>query len=126
MGMAVQTPLRMMREVCLSLPETVEGEHFGEACFRVGKRIFATCGEKHGVCRIVFQLKPVHARRLVASDPRFQPYARQKDGVWIDAADVEEWDEVRALVLESYQLNKVDARPSKKGQPPARRKRTRR
>ena len=42
MGMAVQTPLRMMREVCLSLPETVEGEHFGEACFRVGKRIFAT------------------------------------------------------------------------------------
>lgn len=123
--MTARTLLRMMREFCLSLPETDEAEHFGEACFRVGKRIFATCGEKHGVCRVVFQLEPRHARRLVASDPRFQPYARQKDGVWIDAADVEEWDEVRALVLESYQLRKVDARPSKKGKPPARRKRAR-
>ena len=34
-----QTALRMMREVCLSLPDTVEAEHFGEACFRVAKRI---------------------------------------------------------------------------------------
>src|SRR5262245_49550702 len=68
------TALRMMREICLSLPETSEGEHFGEASFRVGKRIFATCGEKDGVCRLVLQLEPEHARRLIASDPRFKPY----------------------------------------------------
>lgn len=115
----------MMREFCLSLPETDEGEHFGEASFRVGNRIFATCGEKHDVCRVVLQLESGHARRLIASDPRFQPYPRLKDAVWIDAADVKEWDELRPLVLESYQLRKVVARPSKKGQPPARRKRAR-
>jgi|SRR5262245_56908355 len=56
-----QTALRMMREVYLSLPETVEAEHFGEVCFRVGKRIFASCGEKAGVCRLVFQLEPERA-----------------------------------------------------------------
>src|SRR5262245_18842807 len=107
------TALRMMREICLSLPETSEGEHFGEASFRVGKRIFATCGEKGGVCRLVFQLEAKHARRLVASDPHFEPYPRQKNGVWIDAADVKDWDEVRALVLESYRLNEPEKRPKK-------------
>jgi predicted DNA-binding protein (MmcQ/YjbR family) len=94
-----------MRAMCLALPDTVEGDHFGESCFRVGRKIFATCGEKDGVCRIVFQLTPDHARRLMATDARFVPYARAKDGVWMDAAGVTDWDEVRALVLESYGLN---------------------
>jgi len=49
-----------MREFCLSLPDTAESEHFGEACFRVGKRLFASCGEKDGVCRLVFHLEPEH------------------------------------------------------------------
>lgn len=109
-----RTALRMMREICLSLPDTAEAKHFGEACFRVGKRMFATCGEKDGVCRLVFQLEPEHARRLVASDSRFGPYARQKNGVWIDAVDVKNWDEVRPLILESYRLNGLGRRPLKK------------
>lgn len=120
-----RTALRMMREVCLSLPDTVEAEHFGEACFRRGKRIFASCGEKEGVCRLVFELKAEHARRLVAFDPRFEPYARQKNCVWIDAGNVEDWDEVRALVLESYRLNEPGNRPPKEARKTARKKRVR-
>lgn len=104
----------MMREVCLSLPDPAEAEHFGEVCFRVKKRIFATCGEQDGVCRLVFQVEPEHARLLVGSDPRFQSYSRQKNGVWIDAADVNKWDEVRALVLEIYRLNEPAKQPAKK------------
>ena len=118
-----QTALRMMRDVCLSLPDTVEAEHFGEICFRVEKRIFASCGEKAGVCRLVFQLEPEHARRLVDSDSRFQPYARQASCVWMDAADVEDWDEVRALVLESYRLNAPGNRPPKRANASAGKKR---
>ena len=120
-----QTALRMMREVCLSLPDTVEAEHFGEACFRVAKRIFASCGEKDGVCRLVFQLEPEHASRLIASDPRFEPYARQKNCVWIDAADVEDWDEVRALVLESYRLNEPGNQPPRRARRRVRNKKSR-
>ncbi len=118
-----QTALHRMREVCLLLPETVEAEHFGEVCFRVGKRIFASCGDKAGVCRLVFQLEPEHASRLVASDPRFQPYARQEHCVWMDAAGVEDWDEVRALVLESYRLNAPSNPPPKRASATARKKR---
>ena len=98
--------LRKMREICWSLPGSVETEHFGESCFCVGKKIFASCGEKSGVVRIVVQLEPQHASRLVAGDPRFRPYGgRQKACVALDAAGVKDWDEVRALVLESYRLN---------------------
>jgi predicted DNA-binding protein (MmcQ/YjbR family) len=118
-----QTALRRMREVCLSLPGTVEAEHFGEVCFRVGKRIFASCGEKDGVCRLVFQLEAEHADRLVASDRRFEPYARQKHCVWMDADDVEDWEEVRALVLESYRLNAPGDPPPKRTSTRARNKR---
>ncbi len=115
--------LRMMRAVCLALPDTAETEHFGEVCFRVGKRIFASCGEKAGVCRLVFQLEPEHASQLVAYDPRFQPYARQAHCVWIDAASVEDWDEVQSLVLESHRLNAAGNRPPKRASATARTKR---
>jgi hypothetical protein len=40
------------RNIALSLPEAVEGSHFGHADFRVGGRIFATLGlakEGYGV-----------------------------------------------------------------------------
>jgi hypothetical protein len=114
-----------MRRICLSLPDTIEAEHFGEAYFRVGKRGFASCGEKDGVCRLVFQLEPAHARRLVASDSRFAPYARQKNCVWIDAGNVKDWVEVRALVLESYRLNEWNSRPPMKARMPVRRMRAR-
>ena len=123
-----QTALQMMRKVCLALPDSAEAEHFGEACFRVNKRIFATCGEKEGVCRLVFQLEPEHARQLVASDPRFKPYTRytrQKNGVWIDAADVRDWGQVGALVLESYRLSQPGSRPPKKARTPRPKKRAR-
>ena len=117
------TALRMMREICLSLPETVESEHFGEACFRIGNRIFASCGQKDGLCRLVLQLEPEHANQLVTADPRFQPYARQRHCVWMDAAGVEDWDEVRSLVLESYRLNAPGNRPPKRASATARKKR---
>ena len=117
-----ETALRRMRAICLSLPETVEAEHFGEACFRVGKRIFASCGEKDGVCRLVFQLEPEHASRLVATDARFQPYARQQHCVWMEAAGVEAWDELRSLVLESERLN-APGRPPKRASATVRKKR---
>src|SRR5262249_35564681 len=64
-----QAALRNMREICLSLPGTAETVHFGESCFRVGKKIFASCGEKTGVYRLVFQLEPQRASWLVDSDP---------------------------------------------------------
>jgi len=116
--------LLKMRKICLSLPNTREGTHFGESVFRVGTRIFASCGEKTGRCRLVFQLEPAHARKLVESDNRFEPYSRQAHCVSMDAGDVKTWTEVRALVLESYgrnARNKPTTRPKVKKKPKAKR-----
>ena len=84
----LEKALDMMREICLSLPDTREGDHFGETAFYVRGKLFATCGAKHGVCEITFGLEPDHAAALVENDPRFKPYSRDKRGVVLDAAKV--------------------------------------
>lgn len=106
--------LEKMREICLSLPDTREGDHFGETAFYVSSKLFATCGEKHGVCEITFGLEPDHAAALVKNDPRFKPYPRDKRGVVLDAAEVNSWSEVKALILESYELRKSPKAQKKK------------
>jgi predicted DNA-binding protein (MmcQ/YjbR family) len=121
---AMTPPLQKMRALCKALPGVLESPHFGERCFWVGKKLFASCGEKKGVCRVVVQLEPAHAERLVSTDPSFSWYGNQKNCVVIAGAALKNWSEVRRLVLESYRLNSPDeARPRKKS--PAAKKRTR-
>lgn len=96
---------RRVHTFCLSLPDTSEGTHYGDVVFRVKKKIFASCGEELGTCRIVVQLEPEHAARIVEADPRCERYTRAKDCVSMDVTDVKDWDEVRSLLLESYRLN---------------------
>jgi predicted DNA-binding protein (MmcQ/YjbR family) len=98
--------LERMREICLSLPDTREGGHFGEVAFYVGGKLFAACGQKHGVCQLIFGLEPDRAAALVENDPRYKPYPRDKRAVVLDAADVKNWRELKPLILESYQLRK--------------------
>jgi predicted DNA-binding protein (MmcQ/YjbR family) len=112
--------LTKMREICLSLPDTREGNHFSDTAFFVKKKLFATVGEKHGVWEITFGLEPDHAAALVAADPRFKPYARDKRGVVLEAAKVKSWTEMKALIVESYGLvspRKAQTKPVKKPAP---------
>ena len=102
--------LRKVREICLSLPDTTEREHFGDAAFYVKGKMFATCGVKSGACQIVFGLQPDHAAALIASDARFRSYPRDKRAVVLDAANVKSWGEVKALLAESYELRKPPPR----------------
>jgi predicted DNA-binding protein (MmcQ/YjbR family) len=115
-----------MRKICLSLPDTRERDHFGEAGFYVKGKLFAACGKKNGVCEITFGLEPDHAAALVRRDPRFKPYPRDKSGVVLDAADVGSWNELEALIVESYDLRKGPKRQSRAAKRPASRTRTRR
>src|SRR5262245_6480455 len=121
----LEKALDKMREICLSLPDTREGDHFGETAFYVRGKLFATCGAKHGVCEITFGLEPDHAAALLENDPRFKPYSRDKRGVVLDAAKVKSWGEVKELILESYELVKPpkEKKAAKKSTPG---KRTRR
>jgi predicted DNA-binding protein (MmcQ/YjbR family) len=98
--------LQKMRDICLSLPDTREGDHFGTTAFYVKGKLFATCGEKHGLCEITFGLEPDEATALVENDPRFKAYPRDRRGVVLDATKVNNWSEVKALILRSYELVK--------------------
>jgi hypothetical protein len=102
-----------MREICLSLADTREGEHFGQAGFYVKRKLFATCGDKHGVCEISFGLEADHAAALAERDPRFKLHPRDKRGVVVEVARVKNWREIKSLLLESYELVRPRAAPKK-------------
>jgi predicted DNA-binding protein (MmcQ/YjbR family) len=117
--------LRKMREICLELPDTREGHHFGKTAFYVKGKLFATCEEEDGRCEITFGLAPDQVAALVESDPRFRPYPRDRRGVVLDAANVKRWSEVKALVLKSYELVRTpSAKKPAKGSSPGKRTRS--
>jgi predicted DNA-binding protein (MmcQ/YjbR family) len=99
------TALERMREICLSLPDTKETPTWGSPHFRVGEKIFAGCGEHQGKGSIGFKLEMAHAAAIVER-PGFTraPYVGHKGWVSLDVNGVDDWDEVRALVHESYRL----------------------
>ena len=94
--------LAWMREVCLALPDTSEGVHYGEVVFKVGGKLFASCGNKRGPMTIVFRIDPKQTEQLLESDPRFQRYAFEKSALWINASDVTDWKQLREFVEQSY------------------------
>lgn len=61
------------RRIALSMPEAVEGSHFGSADFRVGKKIFATLAlQKEGYG--VLLLTPEQQTGMVEDEPNiFSP-----------------------------------------------------
>jgi predicted DNA-binding protein (MmcQ/YjbR family) len=103
--MAAKTPLQHMREICLSLPGTKETLTWGQPHFRVGEKIFSGIGDEKGKAKIGFKLEMDHADAII-QDPRFEraPYVGHKGWVSMDVAGVRDWEEVRALVMESYRL----------------------
>jgi predicted DNA-binding protein (MmcQ/YjbR family) len=96
--------LKWMREVCLALPDTSEGVHYGEIVFSVGKEMFASGGEKRGPRRIAFKIDARRTADLLARDQRFKRHPYEKTGLWIKASDVDDWQQMRSFVEESYRL----------------------
>jgi predicted DNA-binding protein (MmcQ/YjbR family) len=97
--------LLKMREICLSLPDTKETPTWGKPHFRVGEKIFAGFGDAGGGPLAGFKLEKGHARSIL-EDSRFAraPYVGQHGWVTMDLLGVTDWEEVRALILESYRL----------------------
>src|SRR5262249_47056163 len=103
--MKTRSVLDHMRDICLALPDTKETLTWGEPHFRVGEKIFAGCGDAKGRSVIGFKLEMARAAAGV-QDPRFgrAPSVGHRGWVSMDAAAVDDWNEVRALVHESYRL----------------------
>jgi predicted DNA-binding protein (MmcQ/YjbR family) len=97
--------LDRMREICLALPDTKETLTWGKPHFRVGEKIFAGFGEENGKAVIGFKLTMSHAHSII-ENPRFwpAPYVGHDGWVSMDTTSVDDWVQVRELVLESYRL----------------------
>jgi predicted DNA-binding protein (MmcQ/YjbR family) len=99
------TTLKKLRAICLSLPDTKETITWGQPHFRVGEKIFCGYGEEQGRMTIGFKLERPHADLVVDGDRyRRAPYVGQHGWVSMDAGRIDDWDLVRAFVLESYRL----------------------
>ncbi len=97
--------LTRLRKICLALPDTKETETWGEPHFRVGEKIFAGYGDEKGKTVIGFKLEKDTARQIV-EDPNFwpAPYVGKHGWVSMDVTSIDDWEDVRALILESYRL----------------------
>jgi predicted DNA-binding protein (MmcQ/YjbR family) len=98
--------LTRLRAICLALPATKEVEAWGHPTFRVGEKIFAGWSEQAGTGSLGVKTTHELQAALVSSDPRFKIAAYVGKHGWVQmtlAAPVD-WDEVEALVRESYRL----------------------
>jgi predicted DNA-binding protein (MmcQ/YjbR family) len=100
-----QTLLRRFREICLALPDTQETLTWGKPHFRVKDKIFAGFDTESDTPSIGFKLEMKHAAKVI-EDPHFRraPYVGHKGWVDMDLSTSTDWEEVRAMVIESYRL----------------------
>ena len=105
-------PLTRLRKLCLALPEAHEVEAWGSPTFRVKNKLFAMFSDAsthHGAGRNGVWLKaaPGNQQLMVRHAPgKFYvpPYVGPSGwiGVYLDGTI--DWDEVRELTRDSYQL----------------------
>lgn len=103
-------PLTRLRKVCFALPEVTEKEAWGEPTFRVRDKIFAMFATDHHHdgniavwCKAAMGMQEV----LIDADPeRFfkPPYVGPKGWIGIRLDGKVDWDEVHALLAESWRM----------------------
>ena len=100
-------PIERLRTFCLSLPEAVETEAWGDPTFRVRDRIFAMAKRGDGRISVWCKTPPGSQMGLVGADPKrffVPPYVGHKGWVGMRLDGDPDWDEVAVLVRRSYRL----------------------
>lgn len=94
-----------VRALALALPDTKLTMTWGSPHFRVGEKIFCGFGAEDGKQVMGVKLEMSHARSIV-KDKRFWPAAYVGKHGWVsmDVTQRKSWDEVAALIRESYGL----------------------
>jgi predicted DNA-binding protein (MmcQ/YjbR family) len=95
--------LKNLRSVCLALPEANEVETWGNPTFRAGKSAFAVLDKYDGSLCVAVRVGLDRQQELVADSRYFEtPYAARHGWVSLRLDAETDWEEVRALALESY------------------------
>jgi predicted DNA-binding protein (MmcQ/YjbR family) len=101
--MNANTAHKKLRAICLGLPETNEVQTWGHPTFRAGKKSFAVLESPEGVLCLALRVG-LDRRDELLLDSRFceTPYCGHRGWVSLKLTSVTDWDDVRALLLESY------------------------
>lgn len=96
---------RKVRALCLALPDAVLTMTWGSPHFRVQNKIFCGYGNEQGKPVLGVKVAKAHAVALTRQ-PRFwpAPYVGRYGWVSMNLAARKSWDEVEALIRESYEL----------------------
>jgi hypothetical protein len=100
-----QGPVERVRRICLALPEAYEEETWGEATFRVRKKIFCMAGG-HDPATPSISLKASREDQqalLAQGEPFFFPAYVGPKGLDRRRSHVE-WTELEELITDSYRL----------------------
>lgn len=97
--------LEKLRSICLPLPDTTEREAWGHPNFYVKGKTFAVYEQYKGEWCIAFKVDPSH-RDLFLKDSRFYitPYVGKHGWISLRIQGRLNWQEIRHLVKESYNL----------------------
>jgi len=101
-------PVERVRRLCLALPEAYEEEAWGEATFRVRKKIFCMAGG-HDPARRSISLKASREDQqalLAQGNPFvFPAYVGPKGWIGVDLTSrLIDWTELEELLTDSYRL----------------------
>jgi predicted DNA-binding protein (MmcQ/YjbR family) len=98
-----QSVLKIVRSVCLALPETSEDKQFGFPVWRAGKKTFAQAYNYRNKLQLAFWVG-VEQQSLLTGDERYEipPYMGHNGWIALDVSRHVDKDEVRGLALFSY------------------------
>jgi predicted DNA-binding protein (MmcQ/YjbR family) len=98
-----QSVLKVMRRVCLALPETSEAKQFGSPVWRAGKKTFASAWPYRDKLRLAFWVG-VERQAMLTADERYEipPYMGHNGWIALDVTRHLDEDEVHELALYSY------------------------
>lgn len=101
------TNLKLVRSICLALPEAFEVEAWGHPTFRVGSgrgRIFCTAADDGSTATV--KADPLEREALLdQGDPFFLPaYVGHKGWIGVRTDGGASWEEVAELIATSYCL----------------------
>ena len=99
------TLLKVLRQLCLVLPEVRETVKWGHPTFEAGKKMFAVLDRYDGRPCIAFRVASEQRQALLADGRFFEaPYAARHGWICLDAEGPIDPTEVRKLLADSYRL----------------------
>jgi predicted DNA-binding protein (MmcQ/YjbR family) len=103
-----------IREYCLAFPQATEKLQWDDnLCFKIRGKIFAMLGLDHP--RLCFKCAPETFSELIErEDIRPAPYVGRYKWVMLDRLDALEWNELRELIGQSYNMVAAKAPTRKK------------